>query len=105
MPRKERGYSSAAFQSFPEQRICRRAQEGWWDALHIPLQEDIVVIPLHALGCDLLVLLQQPADGITQSSVQTTLSIKSVCLTLCSCETGIGQQAELDPSPVSPDSH
>lgn len=96
MPSNDRGYWSAAFQSCPEQgaRICRRAQEGWWDALPLltplPLQEHIVVVPLHALGCDLFVLLQQPPDGITQSSVQTTFSIKSVCLTLCSCKTTTG---------------
>lgn len=53
--------------------------------MSLPLQEDIVVVPLHALGCDLFVLLQQPADGITQSSIQTTFSIKSIRLTLCSC--------------------
>lgn len=53
--------------------------------MSLPLEEDIIVVPLHALGCDLFVLLQQPADGIAQSSVQTTFSIKSVCLTLCSC--------------------
>lgn len=75
--------------------------------MSLPLQEDIVVVPLHALGCDLFVLLQQPADGVAQSSVQTTLPIKSVCLTLCSCKTttGTGQQAKLDHSPVSPDGH
>lgn len=56
-----------------------------------PLQEHIIVVPPHALGCDLLVLLQQPADGVAQSSVQTALPIKSVRLTLCSCKTDTGQ--------------
>lgn len=67
----------------------------WSYSICLPLQEDIIVVSFHALCCDLLVLLQQTPDGITQRSVQTTLPIKCVCLTFCSCKmaTDTRQQA------------
>lgn len=69
----------------------------WSCSMCLPLQEDIIVVPLHALCCDLFVLLQQAADGITQSSIEATLPIKGVGFTFRSCKitTGTCQQSSI----------
>lgn len=46
------------------------------------MQELVVIVSLHGLGSDAFVLLQQAPYGVTQGSIQASLPIKRVHLTL-----------------------